>query len=396
VRVLSVCRYLPDPGSPAAGGFVFERLAAMAALTPVTILQPVPYFPVLRPLPGWAGEPGHEHAGRRIEHAPMFYLPGLLKSLDATWLERSVRRALPGLGGAAAFDVVDAHFGYPDGVGCVRLARRDGLPVFVTVRGLETDVVEDPSTGPQLVRALNEATGVISVSHSLRDLLVSRGVEASQFRVIPNAVDRQRFRPGDRSEARARLGIPPDAPLVVCVGNLIELKRHHVLIEAFARLRATWPTAQLAIIGGGEAEPAYEARLRRLASATGAGGPVRFVGRIPSAEVALWLQAADLFALATSREGCCNSILEALASGRPVVTTPAGDNAHFVREGVNGHLAPIDDAEATATALGRALSRPDWDAQAISQGLEVGGWKDVAREVLDFFGESAAPGRVGS
>jgi hypothetical protein len=67
-----------------------------------------------------------------------------------------------------------------------------------------------------------------------------------------------------------------------------------------------------------------------------------------------------------------------------------------VREGVNGHLAPIDDAEATATALGRALSRPDWDAQAISQGLEVGGWKDVAREVLDFFGESAAPGRVGS
>jgi glycosyltransferase involved in cell wall biosynthesis len=264
VRVLSVCRYLPDPGSPAAGGFVFERLAAMAALTPVTILQPVPYFPVLRPLPGWAGEPGHEHAGRRIEHAPMFYLPGLLKSLDATWLERSVRRALPGLGGAAAFDVVDAHFGYPDGVGCVRLARRDGLPVFVTVRGLETDVVEDPSTGPQLVRALNEATGVISVSHSLRDLLVSRGVEASQFRVIPNAVDRQRFRPGDRSEARARLGIPPDAPLVVCVGNLIELKRHHVLIEAFARLRATWPTAQLAIIGGGEAEPAYEARLRRL------------------------------------------------------------------------------------------------------------------------------------
>ena len=67
MRVLSVCRYLPDPGSPAAGGFVFERLAAMAALTPVTILQPVPYFPVLRPLPGWAREPGHEHGGRRIE-----------------------------------------------------------------------------------------------------------------------------------------------------------------------------------------------------------------------------------------------------------------------------------------------------------------------------------------
>lgn len=390
VRVLSVCRYLPDPGSPAAGGFVFERVAAMAALTPVTILQPVPYFPVLRPLPGWAREPGHAHAGRRIDHAAMFYLPGVLKSLDAIWLERSVRRALPRLGGVGAFDVVDAHFGYPDGVGCVRVARRHSLPAFVTVRGLETDVVEDPSTGPKLVQALNEATGVVSVSHSLRDLLVRRGVDASQFRVIPNAVDRQRFQPGDRREARARLGLPADFPLVVCVGNLIELKRHHVLIEAFARLRASQPAAQLAIVGGGEAEPAYEVRLRRLADDAGVREAVRFVGRIPSSEVAQWLQAADVFALATSREGCCNSILEALASGRPVVTTPAGDNAHFVRDGVNGRIVPIDDVEATTAALDDVLSRRDWDAAAISRGLEVGGWQDVAAAVLGFFRERTA------
>ena len=117
---------------------------------------------------------------------------------------------------------------------------------------------------------------------------------------------------------------------------------------------------------------------------------MRFVGRIPSAEVARWLQAADVFALATSREGCCNAILEALAAGRPVVTTPAGDNAHFVRDGVNGYVVPIDDAEATAAALERALSRKDWDAEAISAGLEVGGWDDVARDVLGFFRERVA------
>jgi glycosyltransferase involved in cell wall biosynthesis len=263
------------------------------------------------------------------------------------------------------------------------------------VRGLETDVVEDRSSGPQLVEALNDATGVISVSHSLRDLLVTRGVRPGQFRVIPNAVDRQRFRPGDRLEARARLRLPAEVPLVVCVGNLIELKRHHVLIEAFARLRARLPTAELAIVGGGEAEPAYELRLRRLAETAGLRGAVRFVGRIPSAEVACWLQAADVFALATSREGCCNSILEALASGRPVVTTPAGDNAHFVRDGVNGYVVPIDDAPATAAALERALSRTDWDSAGISHGLEVGGWEDVAGEVLAFFRERTAQMRVG-
>ena len=97
-----------------------------------------------------------------------------------------------------------------------------------------------------------------------------------------------------------------------------------------------------------------------------------------------------MFALATSREGCCNSILEALASGRPVVTTPAGDNAHFVHDGVNGRIVPIDDAGATAAALEHVLSRPDWDAEAISRGLAVGGWEDVAAEVLGFFRERVA------
>jgi glycosyltransferase involved in cell wall biosynthesis len=237
------------------------------------------------------------------------------------------------------------------------------------------------------VRALNEATGVISVSHSLRDLLVERGVRASKFRVIPNAVDRQRFRRGDRHEARARLGLPADAILVVCVGNLIELKRHHVLIEAFARLRERLPTAELAIVGGGEAEPAYEARLRRLAETFGLGRAVRFVGRIPSAEVARWLQAADVFALATSREGCCNAVLEALASGRPVVTTPAGDNAHFVEDGSNGFLVPVDDAAAMATALSKALTHVGWDRERISSSLSVGSWDDVGREVVKFFRE---------
>ncbi len=390
MRVLSVCHYLPDPGRPAAGGFVLARIAAMARQAAVTVLQPVPYFPLLRPLPGWAREAQHEADGQRIAHAPMLYLPGVLKSLDARWLERAVLAALPRLGGPAAFDVLDAHFGYPDGAGCVRAARRIGKAAFVTVRGLETDVVEDPATGPELVASLNAAAGVVSVSHTLRDLLVSRGVRAAQFRVVPNAVDRARFHPGDRAAARAALGVPAGVPLVACVGNLIELKRHHVLVDAFARLRSVAPAARLVIVGGGESEPAYEQRLRRQVDEAGLGAAVRFTGRIPGAEVARWLQAADVFALATSREGCCNSVLEALATGRPVVTTPAGDNAHFVREGMNGHLVPIDDAPALAAALGQALDRRDWDAAAISRSLAVGDWDAVAGEVLHFFRERVA------
>lgn len=387
MRVLSVCRFLPDPTSPAAGGFVLSRLAAMAEQARVTILQPVPHFPVVRPLPAWARCDAHEAMGQHIEHAPMFYFPGILKSLDGTWLERSVLGALRRLGGASAFDVVDAHFGYPDGVGCVRAATRVGLPAFVTIRGLEVDLFEKPRMRAQLVESLNRATGVVSVSYSLRDVAVRHGVGADRIRVIPNAVDRERFRPVGRTEARVALGLPADQRIVVAVGNLIELKRHHVLVESFARLREHVPDARLVIIGGAEAEPAYGERLQRMIAAAGLGDGVRLAGRLEPAQVARWLQAADVFALATSREGCCNSILEALACGLPVVTTPAGDNAQFVHDGENGYLVPIDDPAATAAALEAALARRDWDAARISAGLQVGSWPQVARDVLGYFQE---------
>ena len=98
-----------------------------------------------------------------------------------------------------------------------------------------------------------------------------------------------------------------------------------------------------------------------------------------------WLRAADVFALATEREGCCNAVLEALAVGVPVVTTPAGDNPHFVKDGQNGYIVPVDDVPATAAALDRAVSTAQWDRQSISRNLAVGNWGNVAGQVLEYF-----------
>jgi glycosyltransferase involved in cell wall biosynthesis len=116
---------------------------------------------------------------------------------------------------------------------------------------------------------------------------------------------------------------------------------------------------------------------------------VRILGNIPPTTVATWLRAADVFALGTAREGCCNAVLEALATGLPVVTTPAGDNAWFVEEGINGHLVPVDDASAMGDRVATALERTTWDRAAISRKLmqQVGSWDRVATSVLDFFNE---------
>ena len=383
LRIASVCRTLPTPETPGAGVFVLRRLAAMAEGSDIRILQPVPCTPPVRRLPAWARMASHEAHGHTIHHAPMFYLPGVLKSLDSHWLARSILPRLREWHEQRPIDVIDAHFGYPDGVGCVRAARRLGLPVFVTIRGFEAERVELPGIGTQIISALTAANGCISVSHSLRDKMVEQGVPSRQIVVIPNAIDRQVFQPGDKLAARRALGVSADGDLIVSVGHLVSLKRHDVVLRAVWRLRNRGHNVRLAIVGGADYEPDCPIVLRRLAQDLGITDHVHFVGAVEPARVADWLRAADVFALGTRREGCCNAILEALATGTPVVTTPVGDNPHFVANGVNGALVPVGNDEAMAEALQSALGR-EWDHQAISTRLEVGDWSGVGRAVLDY------------
>jgi teichuronic acid biosynthesis glycosyltransferase TuaC len=387
VRVLSVCRTLPTPANLGAGVFVFERLRAMSARADLRIIQPVPYCPLLKPLPVWAREPQHVVNGTTIVHQPMFYLPGVMKFLDGQWLARSISSQLRPSRNAKSFDCIDGHFGYPDGVGVVAAARRLGIPAFVTIRGLEADRVRDPLIRPQLISALNAAAGCISVSHSLMALMIDNGVAPDRLVVIPNGIDTRTFCPGSRADAREALGLEPSAPLVVSVGHLISGKRHDVLMRAIARLDGV----RLAIVGGPDYEPEYPATLRRLAEQLNLGDRVRFVGAVPPRQVANWLRAADTFALATAREGCCNAILESLATGTPVVSTPVGDNPHYVIDGENGYLIPVDDPAALAAALAAALKRR-WDPGRIAATLRVGGWDSVASRVLELFADRLARG----
>jgi glycosyltransferase involved in cell wall biosynthesis len=170
------------------------------------------------------------------------------------------------------------------------------------------------------------------------------------------------------------------------VGHLVSRKRHHVLIEAFARVHAFLPDARLVIVGALAFEPRYPRSLKRLAQRSAVADKVHFTGNLAPRSVVDWLRAADIFALATAREGCCNAVLEALAVGTPVVTTPAGDNPHFVKDGRNGFIVPIDDVNAMAAAIHRALSAVRWDRAAIADSLHssVGDWSDVAKRVLAF------------
>ena len=114
----------------------------MANHASLSVIQPVPHFPVLRSLPSWAKSERRIVGQLSVFHQSMFYVPKLFKSLDARWLFRAIVRRLGALHSARPIDLIDAHFGYPDGVGCYLAARRLRIPFFVTLRGLEADYLD--------------------------------------------------------------------------------------------------------------------------------------------------------------------------------------------------------------------------------------------------------------
>src|SRR5262249_16040995 len=147
------------------------------------------------------------------------------------------------------------------------------------------------------------------------------GIAPDRVIVQHNGVDGSRFLPRDRRAARERLGLPLDRPLVCYVGNLKPEKGVRTLIEAMGHLRQHGARdVLLALIGDGEVQETLSARVRALDLET----QVRFCGRRPHAEIPDWIGAGDALCLPSYREGCPNVVLEALASGRPVVASRVG------------------------------------------------------------------------
>jgi phosphatidylinositol alpha-1,6-mannosyltransferase len=181
--------------------------------------------------------------------------------------------------------------------------------------------------------------------------------------VVPPGVDVERFAPlapGERRAARARLGLDPDRPLVVSVSRLVPRKGMDVLIDAVCRVRRSQPDVELAIVGAGRDRRRLERR------AAGQGVPVRFLGRVPEADLPVVHACADVFAmlcrnrwLGLEQEGFGIVFLEASACAVPVIAGRSGGSHEAVVDGATGVV--VDDARSAgevAERLGRLLADP--------------------------------------
>lgn len=186
----------------------------------------------------------------------------------------------------------------------------------------------------------------VSVSRDLERWLVEDvRLPARKVTTIPNGVDLARFGQGDRRESRARLGLPSEAAIVGTVGRLDPVKDHAGLLRAFAVLPPGPQDSMLVIAGDG---PCRE-DLTRLVGTLGLAERVRLLG--DCRDVPGVLAALDLFVLPSIAEGMSNTILEAMATGLPVVATRVGGNPELVEDHATGRLVGIQDPAALAEAI---------------------------------------------
>ena len=231
--------------------------------------------------------------------------------------------------------------------------------------------------------AARRADASIGVCAALVDVLRGWNIDPARLHVMRNGVDLQRFRPLPQAQARRELGLV-GSPVLLSVGNLLELKGHHLVIDALQALATQYPAARLVIVGHGPERH----HLQQHARDRGVSNRVTFAGAVPNDELARWYSAADALVLASSREGWPNVLLEAMACGTPVVATNVGGTAE-VMAGPVGVLARERSGASLATALCGLLGAPSPRAtvRAYAEGF---GWEPTSRAQLRLFRRLAA------
>jgi glycosyltransferase involved in cell wall biosynthesis len=355
----------------------------------MSVVAPVPYFPRININECWfnfASVPHNEHfAGFEVDHPRYLVFPKFgMATHGLSMFAGSLRQVCTRLR-TTNFDLIDAHYVYPDGLAATLLGAALHKPVVVSARGTDINVFPQLRTIRPLVRrALAQADAVIAVSQSLKNIMLNLGCPNQKITVVENGVDPLKFRSRPLLDARHVLGLPANRPIVFGVGRLVEFKGFHILVEAVARLRQNRPNLLLVIVGEGPHRVALEKQISDM----GVADNVSMVGSQPHERLGLWYSAADLFCLASSQEGWPNVLLEAMACGCPVIATKVGGIPEIVPSPAVGTLVDRTP-EAFAYAIDQALFHK-WDHDAVIAHARRHSWPDIAQRLFDLYSEVVA------
>lgn len=383
LKILTFTSLYPNCRQPSHGIFVENRIRRLVDTgeVDVEVVAPVPWFPFAASMFGqyskFSGIPSEESRhGIRVHHPRYPVIPKVGMNL-APWLmtrfsKKVVNEAAKRIG---PVDLIDAHYFYPDGVAATRLGKLLDLPVVVTGRGTDLNLIPNyPEPRKKIQAVIEQSAAMITVCAALKEPLLDLGAPADKVTVLRNGVDLTVFTPGDREVSRKSLGV--DGTVIASVGLLIERKGHNLIIEALEAL----PEVTLLIAGDGPMKKA----LQSLATKHGVDGRVKFLGNLAHDKLVEVYRAADALVLASSREGWANVLLEAMACGTPVAATNIWGTPEVVADEVAGLLVPERTSQSIAQTLKSLLSNLP-DRQKTRAYAERFSWDDTTEGQLKVF-----------
>ncbi len=347
MNILSLSSVFPNPAEPGLGLFVRSRLSDLSRHANVKVIAPIaalnPKGKVACPRTGpWVRTDGL----MEVFHPRWAFPPGGTPA-NVVCLFCRVYPLIRRLHRRFAFDLIDAHFGYPEGVVAALLSRALEIPFVVTLRGSELMFGSYWSRRLAMQGEFRRASKIISVSEELRHFAIGQGAAPEKVITIPNGVDGALFCQRDRGAVRSKYGISAGRKVIVSAGEMIEAKGHQHAAAALRDIVAEGIDAELLIVGSSaRGGPKYEATLKKFVADLGLGDRIRFVGWADRQGVAELLSAADVFCLASYTEGWPNVVHEALACGTPVVATRVGAIPEMIPSADYGFVTPVKDQSA--------------------------------------------------
>lgn len=401
LRIASLALAYPSVVQPGLGVFIRSRLRAMTGYAEVRVLAPVPLFAIWKPGGVWEGlhklPPLERDGGLEVRRPRWGYMPGagvlhsILLFLQMIGPLRRLRREFD-------FDLIDAHFAHPEGIAAAFLSHWMRRPFTITIRGCEVDHAKPLLRRCAMRWAMKRAVRVIAVSARLSRFAISLGADPSRTITVPNGVDTAVFYPRDREECRRRHALPQGRKFILSAAVWMPLKGQLSMVRALRRLIGLGYAVDLVLAGNQHQFPGYADLVLAEIATSGLQAHVHCLGHIAPELLAELMSAADVFCLASNREGWPNVVHEAQACGLPSVSTDVGGIPDMIPDPSYGIIVPIDDQTALEGALARALDTA-WDREAIVRWGRARSWdqvgQEVVREMKTALDEVAAPAERG-
>lgn len=275
------------------------------------------------------------------------------------------------------FDIIHSHFTWTAGYVGARLSEEYGVPNVVTIHE-DVDRLDDELEwdNDDLEWTLRHSDALIRVNKRDCDRLREYN---NNVHAIPNGYDRDRFPLIDTDEARREIDLPQDASIIFSLGTLIPRKRFKLLVRAVAQVEHD---DQLICGIGGRGKQREE--VERLADELGGDVDIRVLGFISDEELGYWMNACDIFSLASSSEGNPTVMFEALGCGKPYVGTNVGGVDEIIISDEYGLYCPPNSEDELVSLLEEGLER-DWNRDAIVEYSTRFTWEVITDRIYDVF-----------